>query len=185
MSMRDFRLPPRYIWELRSSRILCSVVIIPYRRFGTTYRSHLTESRTPSCMYFFYLLSMLHHSEVTPHALYVCMYAITHSTTQSWRLLYITSRDSEDLEVGNQTPYFVLLLLGLPGPWRWDQRLFRNVGAELPLLRSIISQNSKDLAIRLFPDDATINNYSKPNDTIHLKKHYNPRNRQNNPLIKM
>jgi hypothetical protein len=40
--MRDFRLLPWYRWDLRSSGILCSVwVVVLYRRFGTTYRSHL------------------------------------------------------------------------------------------------------------------------------------------------
>jgi len=45
--MRDFRLPPLSRWSLRSSG-LCTqqVVVIPYRRFGTTYRSDIQGSRT-------------------------------------------------------------------------------------------------------------------------------------------
>jgi len=45
--MRDFRLPPLSRWSLRSSG-LCTqqVPVIPYRRFGTTYRSDIQGPRT-------------------------------------------------------------------------------------------------------------------------------------------
>jgi hypothetical protein len=41
----DFRLPPQCWWDLRSSGILAASRGIVYRRFGTTYRSHLHGSR--------------------------------------------------------------------------------------------------------------------------------------------
>ena len=38
-SLRDFRLSPHSSWELRISVIKQRVVVISYRRFGTTYRA--------------------------------------------------------------------------------------------------------------------------------------------------
>jgi hypothetical protein len=44
--LRDFRLPPQSRWELRSCGLFTQrVVVIPYRRFGTAYRSPLQMSR--------------------------------------------------------------------------------------------------------------------------------------------
>ena len=41
MWISDFRLLPWSRWELPSSGSSKRVVVIPYRRFGTTYRSHI------------------------------------------------------------------------------------------------------------------------------------------------
>ena len=43
-----YRLPPRDRWEQRSSGVLLREMVISYRRFGTTYRSHLQGSRSKS-----------------------------------------------------------------------------------------------------------------------------------------
>ena len=40
-AIRDFRLPSRSRWDTQR------IVVIPYRRFGTTYRSHFQRSRNP------------------------------------------------------------------------------------------------------------------------------------------
>jgi hypothetical protein len=42
-SKRDLRLPPRRKWDITQRW-----VVVMYRRFGTTYRSHLQGSRSPS-----------------------------------------------------------------------------------------------------------------------------------------
>jgi len=48
----DCRTPPRCRWELRSSgNITQRIVIVPYRRFGTTYRFHLKRSRSRTLAY--------------------------------------------------------------------------------------------------------------------------------------
>jgi len=50
MDLRDFRLPPRSRWELLSSGFITQwLVVVYYRRFGTTYWSQLQtqESKAP------------------------------------------------------------------------------------------------------------------------------------------
>jgi len=47
---RDFRLPPRCKWDLRSSGILRGLEEYFYRRFGTIHRSHHQGSISPTRM---------------------------------------------------------------------------------------------------------------------------------------
>jgi hypothetical protein len=77
--MRNFRLPPRCKWDLRSSGMLRSVeLVVSYRSFGTNYRFHLQGSRShlkymPQ-IYYLYIIYIYYIYWYIIYIIYNCIY---------------------------------------------------------------------------------------------------------------